>query len=119
MSDPDGLSFRTDALTIPSQILSDLKSTWQSLPIHLRYDMYDSREREQLPPSNLAMHSFHRLEYLYTEFLIYKRLVSDHENYRYNSIQISHEIVGLILSMVKRRAALIFYRSDSEWAVSL
>jgi len=59
-----------------------------------------------------------RLEYLYTNFLLLKLLVNQSDDDDHNTLtQTSHEVLSLLLSVIKKRNLLMSYRSDLEWTM--
>jgi hypothetical protein len=59
-----------------------------------------------------------RLECLYTQFLLHKLLISLNEGKRDEMIQTSHEILHLVLSLLKKLGVHTAHLYDLEWMVS-
>jgi hypothetical protein len=59
-----------------------------------------------------------RLEYLYTEFLLYTLLGPSSRISRESLITTAHEIVNLVLLPTRKRDLLHSHRADMEWTVS-
>lgn len=59
-----------------------------------------------------------RWEYLYTQFLCFKLLITCNEQYRNGLIEKSHEILSLMLGAMRNRRWLVGNRNDIEWVVS-
>lgn len=59
-----------------------------------------------------------RLEYLYTEFLLYTLLGASSEVSRECLITTAHEVVNLVLLPTRKRDLLHSHRADMEWTVS-
>lgn len=57
-----------------------------------------------------------KLEFLYTEFLLYKLLLNHN---RAKLIEKSHEIVRIVLTAMKKGNNLVEEYLDVEWTVSL
>lgn len=72
----------------------------------------------RMAPSTIIMLLSLKLEYLYSRFLLYKMLVNQSSGYRHALIQISHETLGLVLSVMKKRDLIGSHRIDLEWTVS-
>ncbi|KAJ5641720.1 hypothetical protein N7490_005720 [Penicillium lividum] len=96
-------------------ILRNLKSTWQSIPSHLKYD---TTKQWTGQTKNGMMLLALRLEYLYTEFLLYTLLACYCETSRERLIITAHEIVSIVLSPTRRRDLLHICRAEMEWTVS-
>jgi hypothetical protein len=82
----------------PRQILSKLTSTWESIP----QKQYEQSMCDTMRPSAIWVIIGPRLEYLYTKFLLHKLLISQNEGNRDMMIQTSHEILHLVLSLLKK-----------------
>lgn len=80
------------------QILSKLKSTWDSIP----RKQYDESMFDTMRPSAIWVVIGPQLESLYTKFLLYKLLISQNEGSRDSMVCTSHEILHLVLSLLKR-----------------
>jgi len=75
-----------------------LISTWESIP----HKQYDQSMCDTMLPSAIWGIIGPRLEYLYTEFLLHKLLISQNEGNRDEMIRTSHEILQLALSLLKK-----------------
>ncbi|KAE9363900.1 hypothetical protein N431DRAFT_550594 [Stipitochalara longipes BDJ] len=95
-------------------VLQKLKSTWQSLPAHLKYDTAQHWEVEASP--TMILQGL-RLEYLYTEFLLHTLLGPFSRMYRESLIITAHEVVNLVLLPTRKRALLYSHRADMEWTL--
>ncbi|KAL6885721.1 hypothetical protein GGI43DRAFT_426596 [Trichoderma evansii] len=71
----------------------------------------------QMAPSTILMLLSLKLEYLYSKFLLYKMLVNQSSGYRHALIQISHETLELVLSVMKKRDLIGSHRIDLEWTI--
>jgi hypothetical protein len=58
-----------------------------------------------------------RLENLYTEFLLQKLIVNQDHACRGALIQISHQILSLVLSVLNKRPGAYVSKVDLEWTV--
>ncbi|KAJ5765411.1 hypothetical protein N7520_004970 [Penicillium odoratum] len=95
-------------------ILRNLKSTWQSIPSHLKYDTTKQwTGQTEYGMMLLAV----RLEYLYTEFLLYTLLACYSEDSRERLIITAHEIVSIVLSPTRKRELLHICRAEMEWTL--
>lgn len=61
---------------------------------------------------------FLRLEYLYTEFLLYTLLVNSDEGSRERLMMIAHEVLHIVLMPTRKRQLAHRHRPEMEWAVS-
>jgi hypothetical protein len=87
-----------DVDPFPRQILSKLTSTWESIP----HKQYEQSMCETMLPGAIWVVIGPQLECLYTEFLLYKLLISQNEGNRDKMIRTSHEILQLALSLLKK-----------------
>lgn len=101
-----------DADLFPRRILSELTSTWESIP----HKQYEESMCDTLPPSAIWSILGPQLECLYTKFLLHKLLISQHEGNRDEMIRTSHEILQLTLSVLKKSDMIS--KPNLEWMVS-
>ena len=94
--------------------LQDLSAAWQSIPPYLRYDSIQSRD---LRIDYEMMIGFIRLEYLYTEFLLYTLLVNTDESSRERLMMTAHELLHIVLVLTRERQSTHRRRPNMEWAV--
>ncbi|EHK21988.1 uncharacterized protein TRIVIDRAFT_134559, partial [Trichoderma virens Gv29-8] len=96
------------------RILTRSSSTWETLPHFMQYEpsLWD-----RMAPSTILMLLSLKLEYFYSKFLLYKMLVNQSSGYRHALIQISHETLGLVLSVMKKRDIIGSHRIDLEWTI--
>lgn len=59
-----------------------------------------------------------RLEHLYTNFLLYKLLVQQRNTHHSQFLEASHEIVRIVISVMKRPNVKPVLIVDVEWMVS-
>ncbi|KAH8702197.1 hypothetical protein BGW36DRAFT_372391 [Talaromyces proteolyticus] len=97
------------------RILRKLKSTWQSIPSHMKYD--SAQQRAGQIKTAMILHSL-RLEYLCTEFLLHTLLAISSKISRERLLLTAHEIVNTVLLPIRKRDLLHSHRADMEWAVS-
>ncbi|KAH8121179.1 hypothetical protein ACSS6W_009927 [Trichoderma asperelloides] len=96
-------------------ILARSSSTWETMP---HFMQYEPSLWGQMAPSTILMLLSLKLEYLYSQFLLYKILVNQSSGYRHALIQISHETLGLVLSVMKKRDLIGSHRIDLEWTMA-
>lgn len=96
-------------------ILRKLKSTWQSIPSHMKYDKVPHRAG-QVETAMILQNLW--LGCLYTEFLLHAILASSSEVNRERLMITAHEIVNTVLFTARQRGLLHGHRADIEWAVS-
>ncbi|KAJ6007697.1 hypothetical protein N7540_011673 [Penicillium herquei] len=96
--------------------LQKLKSAWESIPSHLKFNNSKAQHLELADGTGLALHVL-KLEYLYTEFLLHTLLAPFNALNRENLITTAHEIVNLVLLPTRRRDLLRSHRADMEWAL--
>ncbi|KAJ5626845.1 hypothetical protein N7528_004272 [Penicillium herquei] len=92
--------------------LQKLKSVWDSIPSHLKFNNSKSQHSE-FQDGAYAL----KLEYLYTEFLLHTLLAPFNGLNCENLIKTAHEIVKLVLLPTRRRDLLRCHRADMEWAL--
>ncbi|KAL3417429.1 hypothetical protein PVAG01_11429 [Phlyctema vagabunda] len=95
-------------------VLQKLKSTWHSLPVHVKYDTGQHWEVKASP--TMILQGL-RLEYLYTEVLLYTLLGPFNRTHRESLIITAHEVVNLVLLPTRKRALLYSHRADMEWTL--
>ncbi|KAM0249830.1 hypothetical protein ACHAQJ_008898 [Trichoderma viride] len=95
-------------------ILTRSSSTWETMP---HFMQYEPSLWGRMAPSTILMLLSLKLEYLYSKFLLYKMLVNQSSGYRHALIQISHETLGLVLSVMKKRDLIGSHRIDLEWTI--
>ncbi|KAJ5936846.1 hypothetical protein N7466_003296 [Penicillium verhagenii] len=104
----------SDLETKAGLILQKLELTWQAIPSHLKCDsapQYGGETKYLLLLLNL------RLEYLYTEFLLYSLLARSSKSSRQRTMITAHEIVNLVLLPTRNRDLLHSHRADMEWTL--
>lgn len=97
------------------EILTRASSTWETMP---HFMQYEPSLWGRIAPSTILMLLSLKLEYLYSKFLLFKMLVNQSSSHRDALIQISHETLGLVLSVMKKRDLIGSHRIDLEWTVS-
>lgn len=98
-----------------SRVLRKSKSTWQSVPSHLKCD---TAQQWAGPTREFTALHFLRLSHLYTEFLLHNLLASSSEISRESALKTAHEILKTVLLPTRKRDLLHSNRADHEWAVS-
>ncbi|QYS97855.1 Zn(2)-C6 fungal-type domain-containing protein [Trichoderma simmonsii] len=96
------------------EILTRASSTWETMP---HFMQYEPSLWGRTAPSTIIMLLSLKLEYLYSKFLLYKMLVNQSSSHRHALIQISHETLGLVLSVMKKRDVIGSHRIDLEWTI--
>ncbi|KAJ5355549.1 uncharacterized protein N7496_012761 [Penicillium cataractarum] len=96
------------------RVLRKLKSTWQSIPSHMKYNKASQWAGQLHIAINLQSLW---LERLYTEFILHTILASSTELNRERLITTAHEIVNTVLLPTRRRDLLHSHRADIEWAL--
>ncbi|KAJ5246293.1 hypothetical protein N7468_001276 [Penicillium chermesinum] len=96
-----------------ARVLRKLKSTWQSIPPHMRFE---TMQRKLDQKDDVSIHSL-RLEYLYTEFLLYTLLANSGGDARVNLIKVAHEVLNLVLLPTRKRDLLQSNRANMEWTL--
>ncbi|KAJ5081130.1 hypothetical protein N7456_013368 [Penicillium angulare] len=96
------------------QILQKLKSIWNSIPPHMKYDKVQHGGSQNM---TILMLQNLRLEYLYTEFLLHALLADSSESSRERLITTAHEVVNLALLPTRKRELLHSHRPDMEWVL--
>ncbi|KAF3055355.1 hypothetical protein CFAM422_013166 [Trichoderma lentiforme] len=96
------------------EILTRASSTWETMP---HFMQYEPSLWGRTTPSTIIMLLSLKLEYLYSKFLLYKMLVNQSSSHRHALIQISHETLGLVLSVMKKRDVIGSHRIDLEWTI--
>lgn len=96
------------------RVLRKLKSTWQSVPSHLKYD---TAQHWAGQTRAITILHFLRLDYLYTEFLLHNLLASSSELSRESVLKTAHEILKTVLLPTRKRGLLHSHRADHEWAL--
>lgn len=104
-----------DSNTSCRRVLRKLKSTWQSVPSHLKYN---TAQQWAGQTGTVTILHFLRLDYLYTEFLLHNLLASSNEISRESVLKTAHEILKTVLLPTRKRGLLHSNRADHEWAVS-
>ncbi|OPB43737.1 hypothetical protein A0O28_0020550 [Trichoderma guizhouense] len=98
------------------KILTRASSTWETMP---HFMQYEPSLWGRMAPSTILMLLSIKLEYLYSKFLLFKMLVNQSSSHRDALIQISHETLGLVLSVMKKRDLIGSHRIDLEWTPSV
>lgn len=96
------------------QLLRKSAALWESIPPHLRYTPSCWNTTS---PAGVGLLVYLRLENLYTEFLLQKLIVNQDHTYRGALIQISHQILSLVLSVLNKRPVVYVSKVDFEWTV--
>ncbi|KAM6483736.1 hypothetical protein HDV62DRAFT_333627 [Trichoderma sp. SZMC 28011] len=96
------------------EILTRASSTWETMP---HFMQYEPSLWGRIAPSTILMLLSLKLEYLYSKFLLFKMLVNQSSSHRDALIQISHETLGLVLSVMKKRDLIGSHRIDLEWTI--
>ncbi|KAM0452570.1 hypothetical protein ACHAPV_009466 [Trichoderma viride] len=96
------------------EILTRSSSIWETMP---HFMQYEPSLWGRMAPSTIIMLLSLKLEYLYSRFLLYKMLVNQSSGYRQALIQTSHETLGLVLSVMKKRDLIGSHRIDLEWTI--
>lgn len=97
------------------RVLGTLRSTWQSIPPHLKFDA--ARQKHDLSRGAILLQSL-RQEYLYTEFVLHTILANFSEEGRVSLIKTAHEVLNLVLLPTRKRDLLQSNRAEMEWTVS-
>ncbi|KAL7917219.1 hypothetical protein ACQKWADRAFT_307332 [Trichoderma austrokoningii] len=103
-----------DLVQEAQRILTRASSIWETMPHFMHYEL---SLWGRIAPSTILMLLSLKLEYLYSKFLLYKMLVNRSSGYRHALIQISHETLGLVLSVMKKRDIIGSHRIDLEWTI--
>ncbi|KAJ5273662.1 hypothetical protein N7478_008787 [Penicillium angulare] len=103
-----------DMKTRAEHISQKLKSTWLSIPPHMKYDKVQHGGSQNM---TILMLQNLRLEYLYTEFLLHALLANSGESSRERLITTAHEVVNLALLPTRKRELLHSHRPDMEWVL--
>lgn len=96
------------------RVLRKSKSTWQSVPSHLKCD---TAQQWAGPTREFTALHFLRLSHLYTEFLLHNLLASSSEISRESALKTAHEILKTVLLPTRKRDLLHSNRADHEWAL--
>ena len=96
------------------EILQRASTVWESIPSR----HYDASTRDSLPLKTLWHTIGPRTEHRYSEFLLHKLLIGQSEGNRDLMIQTSHEVLDLILSLVKKSDVYADERLDLEFMVN-
>ncbi|KAL6886771.1 hypothetical protein GGI43DRAFT_418340 [Trichoderma evansii] len=103
----------TDLEVKAGRVLQKLKSTWQSIPSHMKCDT----AQHWADQNKAAMIHFLQLEYLYTDFLLNTLLAGSSEISRESMLITAQEILKAVLLPTRKRYLLHGHRADMEWAL--
>ncbi|WPH03646.1 Hypothetical protein R9X50_00652900 [Acrodontium crateriforme] len=94
-------------------VVDKLETMWRTTP----FSTFDLLSRDGLHSEDIVITRWMQIEYLYTKFLLLKLLANQSEHDHKAFIIVSHEILQIVLSLLKSRNALMTQRPDLEFTM--
>ncbi|PWY82157.1 hypothetical protein BO70DRAFT_336493 [Aspergillus heteromorphus CBS 117.55] len=99
-----------------NDILQTSHRVWASLPsfLHWKQDLEDHPGLNATENAVIYLH----LDYLYNDFLLYRILSKRTNTWSEDLVQVSHEILGGVLSLVENRMRTTKASGENSWVIS-